>query len=456
MKTLIKNARIVNEGEVTEGSILINGECIEDIFFGSGLPSCGVHDAIPVESVDAAGCFVLPGVIDDHVHFREPGFTDKADIDTETCAAAAGGVTSYFDMPNCNPQTTSLAALEEKFCLARCKSHVNYAFFLGATNDNTADITAADVRRIPGIKLFMGSSTGNMLVDSPDALSGVFRTAAELGVPLMTHCEDTGVINANMAEAKALYGDDPDVVRHCFIRSEQACFQSTSLAVSLARKYGTRLHIAHMSTKRELDLLREINAGVGEADKRITAEAAVGHLLFTADDHARLGTKIKVNPSIKTAADRDALRQALSDGIIDVVGTDHAPHLLSQKQGGCCGATSGMPMIQFSLVSMLGLVDAGVLTVERLVQLMCHNPATLFDVRRRGFLRRGYYADIVIVRPALPWTVTRDCVMSKCGWSPLEGQIFNWKVERTICNGHTVYADGIVDRGYIGEALSFR
>lgn len=456
MKTLIKNARIVNEGEVREGSILIDGENIEDIFNGNDLPPYINNSAMPVESVDAAGCFVLPGVIDDHVHFREPGLTDKADIDSESCAAAAGGVTSYFDMPNCIPQTTSREALEEKFVLAGQKSHVNYSFFVGATNDNASDLASYDIHSIPGIKLFMGSSTGNMLVDRADALGVIFRTAAGIGLPVMAHCEDTELINSKMAEIRTMYGDDPDVAFHSIIRSGQACLQSTSLAVELACKYGARLHVAHLSTEQELDLLCRVNGNAGLTDKNVTAEAVVGHLLFTVEDYDRLGTKIKVNPSVKTVADRDALRRALAGGGIDIVATDHAPHLLSQKQGGCCRAASGMPVIQFSLVAMLELVDAGIVTIERLVQLMCHNPAILFSVNGRGFIRKGYKADIVIVRPSSPWTVTKECIMSKCGWSPFEGHTFGWRVERTICNGHTVYAGGHVDRNYTGRALSFR
>lgn len=456
MRTIIQNAFIVNEGKVMIGSILVDDGNIVEIFDKES-SACLSDENMPVELIDATGCFVLPGVIDDHVHFREPGLTHKADIDSESAAAAAGGVTSYMDMPNCVPQTTSLEALDEKLALAHEKSHVNYSFFFGATNDNVGLFEKLDAHRIPGIKLFMGSSTGNMLVDKEQSLNTIFKTVAEMNIPVMAHCEDTAIINANMERAKAEYGDDPDVSLHSEIRSGEACFESTSLAVSLAVRHNARLHVAHLSTAKEVALIKEVNAGVKNiADKRITAEAVSGHLLFTADDHATLGARIKINPAIKTAADRDTLRHAVADGTIDIIATDHAPHLLSEKQGGCCKAASGMPMVQFSLVAMLGLVDEGILTIGRLVQLMCHNPAVLFGIRNRGFIRRGYKADLVIVRPSSPWSVTADCIRSKCGWSPVEGMTFSWRVERTICNGHTVFADGKVDMNYVGEELSFR
>jgi dihydroorotase len=438
MKTVISGGRIVNEGRTFDGSVVIVDGIIVDVMKGE---SVGVEAD---EVIDASGCYVLPGIIDDHVHFREPGLTAKGDIDTESRAAAAGGVTSFFDMPNCVPQTTTVDALNQKFAIAREKSHVNYSFFYGATNDNYDTFDRLDATRIPGIKLFMGSSTGNMLVDKDTALEQIFRTCK---LPLMVHCEDTDIINRNMAEARHAWGDDPPVSLHAMIRSEEACLTSTRKAVALAKKYGTRLHIAHVSTAEELELL--------EPGGSITAEACVGYLVFTQLDHERLGAMIKVNPAIKTPVDQYMLRQALADGRIAVVGTDHAPHLLEQKEGGCAKAVSGMPMIQFSLVTMLGLVDEGVLRLPRLVELMCHNPARLFGVDRRGFLRKGYHADITVVRPNSPWTVTRDVVESKCGWSPMEGRRYQWRVERTLCNGHTVYADGRVDTSYVGEEIRF-
>ena len=442
MRLLIKGGHIVNEGRTSDGFIVIeDGNIIE---ITKQQPEASFD-----ETIDASGCYVLPGVIDDHVHFREPGLTAKADIDTESRAAAAGGVTSYFDMPNCVPQTTTLEALEEKFTLAREKSHVNYSFFFGATNDNCDLFAQLPAERIPGVKLFMGSSTGNMLVDRQEALERIFKTCK---LPLMAHCEDTDIINRNMEEAKKAWGEDPQVGLHALIRSEEACLASSRKAVELAKKYGTRLHVAHVSTAEELELFMACRDSVAT---NITAEACVGHLYFTQLDHERLGAQIKVNPSIKTPVDQFMLREALNDGRIAVVATDHAPHLLEQKQGGCVKAASGMPMIQFSLVTMLELVDAGVLTIERLVELMCHNPARLFGVRQRGFLRKGYRADITIVRPKSPWTVTKDLIESKCKWSPMEEHTFNWKVERTLCNGHSVYANGQVNTHIVGEEIRF-
>ena len=441
MRTLIKGGTLVNEGKLFDGSILIEDSQIAQIYTEPHTPEASYDEVI-----DASGCFVLPGIIDDHVHFREPGLTAKADIESESRAAAAGGVTTYFDMPNTVPQTTTLEALEEKFALAAQKSHVNYSFFFGATNDNAALLPALDVHRIPGVKLFMGSSTGNMLVDRREALETIFASSK---LPIMTHCEDTDIINRNMAEAVQKYGEDPKVTHHPEIRSEEACYESTRLAVELARQYQARLHVAHLTTARELEL-------ISPHYPSITAEATVSHLYFYDRDYTALGTRIKCNPAIKTLHDRDALRDALNDGRISVIGTDHAPHLLSQKEGGCQKAASGMPMIQFSLVTMLELVDQGVLSIERLVELMCHNPARLFEVQRRGFLREGYQADIVLVRPETGWTVTKDLIQSKCGWSPMEGHMYLWRVERTLCNGHTVYQQGRVDTSYIGQPVAFR
>ena len=449
MKTLIKGGHIVNEGRISDGFIVVeDGNIIE---ITKQQPEASFD-----ETIDASGCYVLPGIIDDHVHFREPGLTQKADIDSESRAAAAGGVTRYFDMPNCVPQTTTPEALEEKFLLASKRSHVNYSFFYGATNDNADSFAQLDANRIPGVKLFMGSSTGNMLVDRQQSLERIFKTCQ---LPLMVHCEDTGIINRNMKEAQQAWGDDPQVSLHALIRSEEACLASSRKAVELAKKYGTHLHIAHISTAEELDLLESNHIShlspLTSHFPNITAEACVGHLYFTQLDHERLGTRIKVNPAIKTPVDQFMLREALNDGRISVVATDHAPHLLEQKQGGCVKAASGMPMIQFSLVTMLELVDQRVLTIERLVELMCHNPARLFGVVGRGFLRKGYRADITIVRPHAPWTVTTDLIESKCKWSPMEGHEYQWRVERTLCNGQTVYADGVVNDSVLGEKISF-
>ncbi len=445
-RKLIKGGTVVNEGAVFDASILIEGDEILEIIKGDTCPETSVD-----ETIDASGCFVFPGVIDDHVHFREPGLTSKADIESESRAAAAGGVTTYFDMPNTVPQTTTLEALDDKFKRAAEKSHVNYSFFFGATNDNSNLFDRLDGRRIPGIKLFMGSSTGNMLVDRREALDSIFASAR---LPIMVHCEDTAIINRNMAEAKQQYGDDPDVKFHPWIRSAEACYESTRMAVALAQRHHARLHVAHLTTARELELIpawREEDT----VPPAITAEATTSHLFFSDRDYAHLGTRIKCNPAIKGEQERAALREALVDGRISVIATDHAPHLIEQKAGGCARAASGMPMVQFSLVTMLELVDLGVVSLPRLVTLMCHHPAQLFGVEKRGFLRPGYKADIVIVRPDKAWMVTKDCLQSKCGWSPMEDHFFMWQVERTICNGHSVYENGRVDTHYTGEAIRF-
>ena len=440
MKTLIYGGIIVNEDRSHYGSLVMENDVIAEVIEGKEIP-CGNYD----RKIDATGLFVLPGVIDSHVHFREPGLTAKADIGTESEAAAYGGVTTFFDMPNTVPQTTSVDALDAKFRIAREKSHVNYSFFFGATNSNADALQTLDRHVVPGVKLFMGASTGNMLVDSDDSLHKIFSNAT---MPIMVHCEDTGMINANMTEAKSRYGDDPDVALHPLIRSEEACYASSSRAVRMACTYGTRLHVAHVSTAKELELFGH--------DGNITAEAVIAHLFFSDEDYARLGTRIKCNPAVKTAYDRSELRKALSSGAISTVGTDHAPHLLKDKEGGCARAASGMPMIQFSLVTMLELVDNGVLDMELLVRLMCHNPADIFEVRGRGYLRKGYKADIVLVGRDRRWTVTGDTVRSKCGWSPMEGHTYDWRVVKTICNGQVVYDDGTFYDNIRGEQVMFR
>lgn len=442
MSIWLKGGTIVNEGRQYKGDLVIDGEIIKEICEKEA--PRGTYDDV----IDASGCFVLPGLIDAHVHFREPGLTRKADIESESRAAAYGGVTSYFEMPNTVPQTTTLEALEEKYKLAAQKSHVNYSFFYGATNDNVETFSLLDRHQIPGIKLFMGSSTGNMLVDKQESLRCIFAEARRLDLPLMAHCEDTDIINRNMTAAKRQYGDDPCVCHHPEIRSEEACYESSLLAVRLAREFGTRLHIAHVTTAKDLALF--------QPDSSITGEAVIAHLYFTDADYAGKQALIKCNPAIKTLADRTALRAALTDGRIATIGTDHAPHELTDKQGGCCKAASGMPMLQFSLVTMLELVDEGVLTLERMVELMAHNPAKLFQVDQRGYLRKGYQADVVIVRPYSPWTVSKDTIQSKCKWSPMEGHTYNWRVEQTFCNGHLIYNRGEFDASSRGEALRFR
>lgn len=452
MRTLIKNATIVNEGKSFMGAVLIEDEKICKVTPITD-PDYGLEQTDCI--IDAEGLYLIPGVIDDHVHFREPGLTHKADIESESRAAAAGGVTSYMDMPNVSPLTTDLERLDERFRLGAAHSHVNYSYFFGATNTNADLLPLLDKKHVCGVKLFMGSSTGNMLVDQKDALLKIFRQSPMI---IMTHCEDSAVISENLEKCRKEYGNDPDVIHHPEIRSEEACYRSTELAVRLAQESGARLHLAHLTTARELELFDKkplMKPGEETIEKKITAEACVAHLLFTDRDYERLGTRIKCNPAIKTGNDREALRRALTEGGIDVVGTDHAPHLLHEKEGGCVKAVSGMPMVQFSLVSMLRLADEGILSVERVVELMCHAPARLFEIKGRGFIRPGYQADLVLLRPNAPWTLNQDKILSKCGWSPLEGETFNWSVEQTYCNGHLVYNHGYIDENYHGQALEF-
>ena len=439
----IHSARIVNEGQTFCGAIVIENEVIAEVLKQGEEPSAPCD-----ETIDAQGCYLLPGVIDDHVHFRDPGLTHKADMYTESMAAAAGGVTSYMDMPNTNPQTTTLEALENKFQDAATKSIVNYSFYFGATNNNADDLAKLDKKHVCGVKLFMGSSTGNMLVDRMETLKNIFANA---GMLIATHCEDQNIISANAAAYQKKYGDDPDVKYHPEIRSEEACYESSALAVQLAKETGARLHIMHISTAKELTLLEDKPI----AEKNITAEACVSHLFFCDEDYEKFGTRIKCNPAIKSKKDRDALRQALTCNLIDVIGTDHAPHLLSEKQGGALKAVSGMPTLQFSLTAVMELVHQGQLSIEQLVQKMCHAPATLYQIERRGFIRPGYQADLVLVNPQKEWTVTNDCLLSKCGWSPMEGETFHSKVEKTFVNGHLVYTDNQVDATHRGEALTF-
>ena len=444
MRTLIKGGQIVNEGRRFKGSIIIDDEQITEIIEGqeSDAQLAGIDKV-----VDAADCYVLPGIIDTHVHFREPGMTEKADIDSESRAAAAGGVTSYLEMPNTAPQTTTIEALEDKFQRAAKSSHVNYSFFFGATNDNSSLFPQLDIHRIPGIKLFMGSSTGNMLVDRDNALEQIFKTVP---LPIMAHCEDQHIISENTAKYKGEDGDAP-IELHPVIRSEEACWLSSKLAVELANEAGARLHIAHISTARELALL----SNEPLEQKRITGEVCISHLMFNDSDYHTLGARVKCNPAVKTKADQQALQEALQSSLIDTVATDHAPHLLSEKQGGALKAMSGMPTIQFSLNCMLELVDKGVISIEALVQKMCHNPALLYHIKQRGFIRPGYQADLVLVRPNSPFTVNNEILQSKCGWSPLEGHQFNWQVTRTFVNGNQVYSNGNIIDNYKGQPLNF-
>lgn len=440
-RTLIENAVIINEGRNVSGSLVIEDEKIAEILAGDQKPTVPCD-----ESIDATGCYLLPGAIDEHVHFRDPGLTHKADITTESRAAAAGGVTSIMDMPNTNPQTTTLEALNEKFILLAEKSAINYSCYFGATNNNYTQFDQLDKHRVCGVKLFMGSSTGNMLVDRLASLRNIFGGTDLL---IAAHCEDQGIIKENTDKYKKEYGDDVPLELHPVIRSEEACYRSSELAVQLAKETNARLHIMHISTAKELSLFE--NAPL--AQKRITAEACVSHLVFTENDYRTLGARIKCNPAIKTAKDREALQEAVNSGLIDAIATDHAPHLLSEKEGGALKAMSGMPMIQFSLVSMLEFVDKGIFTIEKVVEKMCHAPAQMYQIQKRGFIRKGYFADLVLVRPGSEWTVTSDRILSKCKWSPLEGHTFNWKVEKTFVNGHLLYNNGMIDEDYRGQEL---
>lgn len=438
----IKNATIVGEGHRFVGSLVTEDHRIAEIVEGQD-----VEPSVPAdEIINAEGCYLLPGVIDTHVHFREPGLTHKADIESESRAAAAGGVTTFLDMPNNTPQTTTIEALRDKLELAYNKSHVNFGFYIGATNSNLSEIMHINPRKVCGIKLFMGASTGNMLVDNPDSLRDIFECAK---MPIVAHCEDTAAICKNMERIKEQYGEDPDVALHAVIRNEDVCYKSSSTAAKLAAETGARLHIAHISTAKELQLIKP-------SRPNITAEACVPHLLFCDEDYARLGSRIKCNPAIKSRKDREALRKALTSGKIFTVGTDHAPHLLREKAGGCIKAVSGMPMIQFSLISMLELTEQNILSIEQVVELMCHNPARLFDIENRGFLREGYVADLTLVRPKAYWTLTPNHIESKCGWSPLEGHTFHWQVEKTFCNGFMIYNQGhITNTDFHGQAVTY-
>ena len=455
MQTLIYNATLLNEGTERRASVLIEDDIIKQITYHDDTSS---NEAPPLwggggeveRLLNATGMLLLPGVIDDHVHMRDPGLTHKADMDSETRAAAAGGVTSVMDMPNVVPQTTTLAQWQEKMDYAKEHCHVNYAMYLGATNDNLEEVKRMDTTRIPALKLFMGSSTGGMLVDKEELLRKIFQECPTL---IMTHCEDTDRINQRMAEAKQQQGEDPDIEMHHWIRDDEACYRSSALAVRLAKETGARLHIAHITTAKELEFLRKEEGPEGLGGK-ITAEVCPQHLFFTDKDYKRLGSLIKCNPAIKSEQDRDALRQALLDGRIQVIGTDHAPHLLNEKQGGAAKAVSGMPLIQFSLPLMLTLSEQGILPRTLLVELMCHNPARLFGIEKRGFIRPGYKADLVLLQHT-PWTIQKEDILSKCGWSPLTGETMEWKVAQTWVNGRLAYDGKEVKDEVRGEALRF-
>ncbi|NMA23546.1 MAG: dihydroorotase [Spirochaetales bacterium] len=400
------------------------------------------------EIINARGLYLIPGVIDDQVHFREPGLTHKGDLYSESRAAVAGGVTSFMEMPNTDPQAVSLGALEQKFELASEKSAANYSFFLGATNDNIKELLKVDKKNVCGVKVFMGSSTGNMLVDNHKALQQIF---AEVDTLIATHCEKEDIIKANIEHYKKEFGEDIPIDYHSKIRSDEACYVSSAEAIELADKYGAKLHVLHLSTAREMALLSDLPI----KDKKITGEVCVHHLWFTDDDYAKYGTLIKWNPAVKTQADRDALRASLNSGKLDVVATDHAPHLLSEKEGGSLKAASGGPLVQHSLQAMLQMSDEGLFTKELVVEKMCHAPADLFQIEGRGYIRKGYYADLVLVNPKKSYQVSKNNILYKCGWSPFEGVTFSHTIERTFVNGQTVFDNGKVVESSAAMALTF-
>ena len=442
---LINKATIINEGESFTGSVMIEGERISKVF-REEVPERVLNASKRV--IDARGLYLIPGVIDDQVHFREPGLTHKGDIYSESRAAVAGGVTSYMEMPNTNPQTVTNDALMRKLEMAYEKSAANFSFYLGATNDNIAELKKVDKRCVCGVKVFMGASTGNMLVNNERALQQIF---AEVDSLIATHCEKEEIIRDNVDLYKKKFGENVPIDCHPLIRSAEACYQSSAQAIDLADKYGSRLHVLHLSTAREMSLFS--NAPL--EDKKITGEVCVHHLWFTDRDYERLGAMIKWNPAIKSVEDRDALREALTAGKLDVIATDHAPHLLSEKEGGCLLAASGGPLVQHSLQVMLELAKDGLYSREFVVDKMCHAPAKLFGVKDRGFIREGYFADLVLINPAESYKVSTENILYKCGWSPFEGETFHNTISKTFVNGEIAFKDGIVSEKLSGKALEF-
>ena len=440
--TLIKNALLVNEGKIYHADVLIKDNFIKKI------DTNGIAMQAD-EVIDAFGMYMLPGVIDDQVHFREPGLTNKGEIYTEAKAAIAGGVTSYMEMPNTSPSATTIDLLEQKYTRAAECSLANYSFFMGTTNTNLDELLKVDETKVCGVKIFMGSSTGDMLVDNPDALDAIFRNVKTL---IATHCEDDPMIKANAERIKQQFGENITAEFHPKIRSAEACYASSSFAVSLAKKHNTRLHILHISTAKELELFRN---DIPLSQKRITAEACVHHLWFSDTDYASKGNYIKWNPAVKTATDRDAIFNAVLDGRIDVVATDHAPHTIDEKDQSYLKAPSGGPLVQHSLNAMLEFYHQGKISLETIVQKMSHNVAEMFEIDRRGFIREGYYADLVLVDLKKSYTVSKDNILYKCGWSPFEGQTFHSVVAHTFVNGNHAYNNGTFNESKKGMRLMF-
>lgn len=442
---LIKNATIVNEGRIFTGSVLIEDEIIKAIFHkDEETPETAI-----TKITDATGKLLIPGVIDDQVHFREPGLTHKGNIFTESRAAVAGGVTSFMDMPNTMPLTVTANDLETKYALGAEKSAANFSFYMGATNSNINELKKIDATKVCGVKVFMGSSTGNMLVDNRDTLERIF---SEVPMLIATHCEDEATIQQNKSHFKNLLSDNIPIQYHPLIRSEEACYRSSSFAVELATKFNARLHVLHLSTRRELSLFSN---KIPLTDKKITAEGCVHYFWFSEKDYSTHGNRIKWNPAIKTEADRMALVDAVNSDLIDVVATDHAPHLLREKEGSCLKAASGGPLVQHSLVAMLQMAQRGYFTLEKVVEKMCHAPATLYRIKKRGFIREGYFADLVLVDPNHPWTVQTDNILYHCGWSPFEGVTFSNKVISTFVNGNEVFKNGEITENTFGKRLEF-
>ncbi len=442
-RVLIKNAKIVNEGVIFEGDVLIENELIVEI-----------SESISAKSsdymiIDAEGNYLMPGAIDDQVHFREPGLTHKGDIESESRAAVAGGITSFIEQPNTVPNAVTQEILEQKYQIAAEKSYANYSFMMGATNDNLEEVLKTNPKNVAGIKIFLGSSTGNMLVDNEVTLEKIFSSTPLL---IAVHCEDEGTIKANLEKYVAEYGEDVPVTAHHLIRSEEACYISSSKAVALAKKTGARLHIFHLSTAKEMELFTN---KIPLEEKKITAEVCIHHLWFTNDDYATKGNLIKWNPAVKTEKDRDALWEALLDDRIDVIATDHAPHTLEEKQQPYLKAPSGGPLVQHAVVAMFEAFHQGKISVEKIVEKMCHNPAKLFKIEKRGFIKEGYYADLVIVNAGLPWSVKKENVLAKCGWSPFMGFTFKSRVTHTLVNGKLVYAAFKVKEIRAGKRLLF-
>ena len=440
-KTLIQSGKLINEGEIKEADILISEGKIEKI--ASNIP-----ESEATKIINAKGKFVLPGLIDDQVHFREPGLTHKANIHTESRAAVAGGITTFMEMPNTVPNALTQDLLQDKYDIAAETSIANYSFFMGASNDNIDEVLKTDPKRVCGIKVFMGSSTGNMLVDARGTLEGIFKEAPTI---VATHCEDEATIRANMEKARAQYGEDVPISQHPIIRNVEACYKSSSMAAELASKFGTQLHILHISTAKELEIFRN---DIPLEEKKITAEACTHHLWFTDEDYEKYGTRIKWNPAVKSKEDREGIWKGLLENKIDVLATDHAPHTIEEKSNKYFKAPSGGPLVQHALPALLQSYEQGRISLERIVEKACHAPAILFNVEKRGYLREGYFADIVIVDKS-DWEVTPANILYKCGWSPFEGTKFNYKVDQTFVNGEVVYENDTIIEAGNGMRLTF-